>query len=112
MKRIKQLRQRVQWDTYASLLYKTGRVKEAIEWEKKVIKDLKSQEQFFFSISILKRIPRRLKENDFKTANIYRTGCDLDRHNYAKKRSVDSFYLIRKLIAGIAIIVIIHYDYN
>ncbi len=34
---------KVQWDTYANLLYKVGRIDEAIEWETKVLEDIKAQ---------------------------------------------------------------------
>ncbi len=34
---------KTQWDTYANLLYKVGRVQEAIKWETKALEDAKAQ---------------------------------------------------------------------
>ncbi len=39
---------KVQWDTYANLLYKVGKVKEAIKWEQKVLNDLLELNNSYF----------------------------------------------------------------
>ncbi len=38
-----EFRPKIQWDTYANLLYKVGRVSEAIFWEQKALDDLSSE---------------------------------------------------------------------
>ncbi len=42
-----EFRPKTQWDTYANLLYKVGRVSEAIEWQKRALADLAGESGSF-----------------------------------------------------------------
>ncbi len=44
----KEFTPKIQWDTYANLLYKVGRVDEAVKWETRALDDVKALNNTFF----------------------------------------------------------------
>ncbi len=87
----KEFHPKTQWDTYANLLYKLGRVSEAIIWEQKALDDLANESGQYWEKRKLEY--QIVIEKMKKREPTYVEQGSLDYHYLANKMNFLSFYV-------------------